>query len=49
MRLYSMPSSGNSDKVRAGTKGGFDMARFAAVNRWLDRVAALPGYAGLDG
>ena len=32
----------------AGTKGGFDMPRFPAINAWLDRVAALPGYVGLD-
>lgn len=33
----------------AGGRGGFDMARFASVNRWLDRIAALPGHVGLDG
>jgi glutathione S-transferase len=32
----------------AGERGGFDMARFPAISRWLDRVAALPGYVGLD-
>ena len=32
----------------AGSYGGFDMARFPAVNAWLARVAALPGYVGLD-
>lgn len=32
----------------AGERGGFDMARFPAVGRWLDRVAALPGYVGLN-
>lgn len=32
----------------AGDRGGFDMARFPAIGRWLDRVAALPGYVGLD-
>lgn len=32
----------------AGTRGGFDMARFPGINRWLDRVAALPGYRALD-
>ena len=26
----------------AGSYGGFDMVRFPGVNRWLDRVAALP-------
>ncbi|SMO57236.1 glutathione S-transferase family protein [Paracoccus laeviglucosivorans] len=31
----------------AGERGGFDMARFPAVNGWLARVAALPGYKGL--
>lgn len=33
----------------AGERGGFDMARFPAISRWLDRVAALPGYVGIDG
>ncbi|MFB2594283.1 glutathione S-transferase family protein [Paracoccus sp. p4-l81] len=33
----------------AGDKGGFDMTRFPAINRWLARVAALPGYVGLHG
>ena len=33
----------------AGKLGGFDMARFPAVNRWLGRVAALPGHVGLHG
>ena len=31
----------------AGTKGGFDMARFPAVNTWCDRITALPGHVGL--
>lgn len=29
----------------AGPKGGFDMGRFPAIGAWLDRVAALPGFA----
>ncbi|MFH5774038.1 glutathione S-transferase family protein [Paracoccus sp. NGMCC 1.201697] len=33
----------------AGTRGGFDMTRFPAINAWLDRVAALPGHKGLYG
>jgi len=32
----------------AGDRGGFDMARFPAVNGWLDRVAAEPGHVALD-
>ena len=32
----------------AGTKGGFDLSRFPAVNAWLARVAALPGHVTLD-
>lgn len=32
----------------AGDRGGFDMARYGAINGWLDRVAALPGYVGLN-
>lgn len=31
----------------AESKGGFDLARFPGINRWIDRVAALPGYVGL--
>ena len=27
----------------AGSRGGFDMDRFPAIGRWLDRIAALPG------
>lgn len=33
----------------AGEAGGFEMARYPAVNAWLARVAALPGYVGLSG
>ncbi|ARJ68292.1 glutathione S-transferase family protein [Paracoccus contaminans] len=33
----------------AGTRGGFDMDRCPAIDRWLRRIAALPGYRGLDG
>ncbi|MFC3570983.1 glutathione S-transferase family protein [Paracoccus simplex] len=32
----------------AGSRGGFDMARFPGIGRWLDRIAALPGYRGLE-
>lgn len=32
----------------AAGRGGYDMTRFPAIVRWLDRVAALPGYVGLD-
>ncbi|MEX0346047.1 MAG: glutathione S-transferase family protein [Rhizobiaceae bacterium] len=32
----------------AGSKGGFDMTRFPAINTWLNRIAALPGYVPLD-
>ncbi len=31
----------------AEIKGGFDLKRFPAVQSWLDRVAALPGYIRL--
>lgn len=31
----------------AGTKGGFDMQRFPAIDRWLGRMEALPGYVSL--
>lgn len=29
-------------------EGGFDLADYPAVTRWLDRVAAQPGYAPMD-
>jgi glutathione S-transferase len=29
-------------------EGGFDLARWPAVRRWIDRVAAEPGYVGLN-
>jgi len=31
----------------AGDNGGFDMTRFPAINAWLGRVKALPGYKEL--
>lgn len=33
----------------AGDRGGFEMGRFPAIKDWLARIAALPGYRGLDG
>lgn len=32
----------------AGSRGGFDMARFPRLAAWCARIAALPGYRGLD-
>ena len=32
----------------AGSQGGFEMSRFPQINAWLARIAALPGYVGLD-
>ncbi|MCR9123259.1 MAG: glutathione S-transferase family protein [Phyllobacteriaceae bacterium] len=32
----------------AGDKGGFEMDRFPAVNRWLARVASEPGHVPLE-
>ena len=32
----------------AADRGGFDMDRFPAINTWISRVSALPGYVGLD-
>lgn len=29
-------------------EGGFDLARWPALGRWLERVAALPGYVRMD-
>lgn len=31
----------------ADTRGGYDLAPFPAVLRWLERIRALPGYEGL--
>ncbi len=31
----------------SGERGGFDMARFPAIDRWINRIAALPGHVGL--
>ena len=31
----------------AEERGGFDMSQFPAINAWLGRIAALPGYIGL--
>jgi len=31
----------------AGSRGGFDMGRFARLTEWCTRVAGLPGYVGL--
>lgn len=33
----------------AGSRGGYDMERFPAVNAWLRRVEELPGYVRLEG
>lgn len=33
----------------AGSRGGFDMARFPAINQWLARIAALPNHVGIEG
>lgn len=32
----------------AGSRSGFDMSRFPAINQWLGRIQALPGYVRLD-
>lgn len=32
----------------AEERGGFDLAPFPALRAWLARVAALPGYVGLN-
>ncbi len=31
----------------AETKGGFDLSRFPGINRWIARIAALPGHVTL--
>ena len=31
----------------AGSRGGFEMERFPGINRWIARIAALPGHVGL--
>ncbi|MGY6547439.1 MAG: glutathione S-transferase family protein [Roseinatronobacter sp.] len=32
----------------AETRGGYDLAPYPALRDWLARIAALPGYVGLD-
>lgn len=32
----------------AGSKGGYDLTRFPAIEAWLDRMAALPAHVALD-
>ena len=32
----------------AESQGGFDMTQFPAINAWIARISALPGYVGLD-
>lgn len=32
----------------AAAKGGFAMTRFPAINRWLDRIRAMPDYVTLE-
>lgn len=32
----------------SGTRGGYEMVRFPAINRWCNRITALPGYITLD-
>jgi len=34
--------------THVANEGGFDMAAFPAVQAWLERVAALPGFVALD-
>ena len=31
----------------SGERGGFVMSRFPAINRWIDRIATLPGHVAL--
>jgi glutathione S-transferase len=32
----------------AESRGGFDLVQFPAINAWIARISALPGYIGLD-
>jgi hypothetical protein len=33
---------------RCACRGGFDLERFAALRRWLERVAVEPGHIPID-
>jgi len=33
--------------THVAAEGGFEMGRFAAIDAWLGRVAALPGYVSI--
>jgi len=35
--------------VALAPEGGFDLTPLEAVRRWLERVAALPGWVGMPG
>lgn len=35
--------------THVANEGGFDLSAYPAVRRWLDRVAAQPGYAPMNG
>ena len=35
--------------THVAAEGGFDLARYPAVGRWLGAVAAVPGYVPIDG
>jgi len=34
--------------THVAAEGGFDLGRYPAISRWLERVAAQPGHVGID-
>ena len=34
--------------THVASEGGFDLGRYAAINAWLERVAAEPGHVPID-
>jgi len=46
---YSIADIALYGYTHVAPEGGFDLARFAAVCRWLDRVRRQPGYVPMEG
>ncbi|HEY0105650.1 MAG TPA: glutathione S-transferase family protein [Rhizomicrobium sp.] len=45
---YSIADIALYGYTHSAADGGFDLARYPAVSRWLERVRAQPGHIGLD-
>ena len=43
-RRYSIADIALYGYTHVAEEGGFDLSRYAAIHRWLDRVARAPGH-----